>query len=77
MKYLPYVTVLWIEAVPGIVPSLRGFQVNGEQNSKQIRAAICSLGKYKFLLGREVRREGVSIHKAILPDLDPNTILKL
>lgn len=73
MKYLPYVTVLWIEAVPGIVPSLRGFQVNGEQNSKQIRAAICSRGEYRFLPGRGVKREGVSIHKAILPDLDPNT----
>lgn len=77
MKYLPYVTGLWIEAVPGRVPSLRGFRVNGEQNSKQIRAAICSLGEYRCLPGREVIREGVSIHKAILSDLDPNTALKL
>lgn len=60
MKYLPYVTVLWMEAVPGIVPSLRGFQVNGEQNSKQIRAAICSLGECRFLPGREVIRESVN-----------------
>lgn len=77
MKCLPYVTVLWIKAVTGMVPTL-GLSGEWGQYSKQVSAANTKLRmlRYKYSPIGDLERRA-AIQKAMLLDSDPNTIFKL